>query len=130
MTKPSPSSAFRTALVAIELLWWGCSSHVNRNTSDWMKSINSIKPGTEMSKVKDKLGAPDSKRQGETPIIPSPPVGSPEGVLNTLPPDTKYEHWIYRRGDSHYHVLFQRTATDPHKWEVVAVRSTPSTEVD
>ena len=130
MSKLSPSAALRAVLFAVALSASGCANHVNRNTSDWMKSVNSIKPGTEMGQVKDKLGAPDAKRKGETPVLPVPPVGSPEGVLSTLPPDTKYEHWIYRRGDSHYHVLFQRTATEPNKWEVIAVRSTPSTDVD
>lgn len=102
----------------------GCRGS-NRGTSNWMKSVNSIKPGTTMGAVRKKLGRPDSKREGETPLRPYPPIGSPEGVLGTLPAETRYEQWIYKRGDSHYHVFFARTATEPHKWEVIAVRSAP-----
>lgn len=126
MTKATSS----LVLMAIALLLaGGCSHGPNRGTSDWMKSVNSIKPGTERGRVKDKLGDPDVKRHGETPVRPLPPIGSPEGVLGTLPPDTRYEHWIYKRGDSHFHVFFARTRTDPRKWEVIAVRSAPATAV-
>jgi hypothetical protein len=112
------------------LLACGCShNHSNRNTSAWMKSVNSIKTGTEMGKVQDKLGKPDEKRKGETPVRPYPPAGDVEGVLSTLPADTKYEEWIYKRGDSRYHVFFARTALEPHTWQVIAVRSAPASAV-
>jgi hypothetical protein len=116
------------ALIAVAFVC-GCAHKSTKGTSDWMKSVNSIKAGTEMGRVKDKLGKPDVKREGETPVRPYPPAGSPEGVLSTLPPETRYEHWIYKRGDSHFHVFFARTSTEPHKWEVIAVRSVPATAV-
>ena len=122
----------RTCLVlslTAALLIFGCGHNSNRNTSAWMKSINSIKTGTEMSKVKDKLGKPDEKRTGETPVRPYPPAGAPEGVLSTLPPETKYEEWIYKRGDSRYHVFFARTSLEPHTWQVIAVRSAPASAI-
>ena len=107
----------------------GCRSG-NRPANDkWMKSVNSIKPGTSMDAVRHKIGQPDEKRKGETPVRPYPPTGSPEGVLGTLPSDTKYEQWIYKRGDSHFHVFFTRTRTDPSTWEVIAVRSAPASAV-
>jgi len=115
-------------LLALCALGAGCG-HSNRSTSDWMKSVNSIKPGNTMDAVRHKLGRPDSKRTGETPLRPHPPAGSPQGVLSTLPSETRYEQWIYKRGDSHYHVFFARTTTEPRKWEVIAVRSSPATEV-
>lgn len=106
---------------------WGCTP--NRGSTKWMKAVNSVKPGTAMSRVRDRLGHPDSKREGETPVRPYPPIGSPEGVLGTLPPNTEYEQWIYKRGDSHYHVFFTKTRTEPRKWEVIAVRSAPTSAV-
>jgi hypothetical protein len=108
---------------------FGCGHNSNRNTSAWMKSVNSIKTGTEMSKVKEKLGRPDEKHTGETPVRPYPPAGSPEGVLSTLPPETPYEEWIYKRGDSRYHVFFAKTATEPRTWQVIAVRSAPASAI-
>ena len=107
----------------------GCA-HRDRGTSQWMKSVNSIKPGHTPREVRSQLGSPDSKRRGETPIRPYPPAGSPRGVLATLPPDTEYEQWIYERGDSRYHVFFTKTRTEPRKWEVIAVRSSPASGVD
>lgn len=115
-------------LLALTVGAAGCGGS-NRGTSEWMKSVNSIKPGATMGAVRGKLGAPDDKKEGETPIRPYPPIGSPQGVLGTLPPETRYEQWIYKRGDSRYHVFFARTATEPHKWEVIAVRSAPASAV-
>jgi hypothetical protein len=129
MIKATSSRVIRPlVLLAFVVVACGCNQG-NRGTSDWMKSVNSIKPGTEMGRVRSKLGAPNVKKEGETPVRPYPPIGSPEGVLGTLPPDTKYEQWIYKRGDSHYHVFFTRTATAPRKWQVIAVRSAPETAV-
>jgi hypothetical protein len=113
---------------ALLLLAGGCAGR-KAGTSDWMKSVNSIKSGTTMDRVRDRLGDPAEKRHGETPVRPYPPVGSPEGVLGTLPPNTQYEQWIYKRGDSLYHVFFARTRTEPRQWEVIAVRSAPETAV-
>ena len=107
----------------------GCA-HRNRGTSQWMKSVNSVKPGNTPGEVRSHLGAPDVKRRGETPIRPYPPTGSPRGVLATLPPDTEYEQWIYKRGDSRFHVFFTKTRTEPRKWEVISVRSAPESAVE
>jgi hypothetical protein len=127
----SPASRSFVLLAAAVLLWgctWGCTPK-KPATESWMKSVNSIKPGTGMNSVAQHLGRPDEKKHGETPLRPYPPIGAPEGVLGTLPPDTRYEQWIYKRGDSHFHVFFARTTTDPQKWEVIAVRSVPATAV-
>ena len=111
------------------MLAGGCTQP-NRGSSEWMKTVNSIKPGTTMGKVKARLGPPDSKEHGETPITPIPPIGSPRGVLVTLPANTEYEQWDYKRGDSRFHVFFAKTRTEPRVWEVIAVRSTPASAVD
>lgn len=123
MVRTTPAAA-----IAILVLLAGCHGS-NKGTNDWMKSVNSIKAGVTMDKVRDKLGEPDRKREGETPIRPLPPVGSPEGVLGTLPPETEYREWIYRRGDSNFHVFFTRSRDESRKWETIAVRSAPVTAV-
>ena len=122
-------AALWVALVIVASGAAGCRGGGRGATDEWVKSVNSIKPGTGMDAVRHKIGRPDQKREGETPVRPYPPIGSPEGVLGTLPPETKYEQWVYKRGDSHYHVFFTRTRTDPSTWEVIAVRSAPASAV-
>ena len=89
----------------------GCAS--NRGTSDFMKKVNSIETGTPMERVQKELGSPDVKRDGVAPVRPAPPVGSPEGVLVTVPSGVKYRQWIYHRGDSNYHVFSVPTVEKP-----------------
>ena len=121
-------SRFAVALLmSLVLLTTGCAS--KRGTSDFMKTINGIETGTPMNKVKDKLGGPDRKHAGTAPVRPAPPVGSPEGVLVTLPSGMEYRQWIYQRGDSNYHVFFVPTVNKPGHWEVLAVRSAPKAKV-
>ena len=130
MTSPTRTVTLLAAVLLAFGFTGGCNSNKSkRNTSEWMKSVNSIKPGTRMDPVRKALGRPDEKKTGETPIRPYPPTGSPEGVLGTLPPDTKYEQWIYKRGDSRYHVFFARRNIEPYTWEVIAVRSVPADAV-
>ena len=105
----------------------GCAS--NRGTSDFMKKVNSIETGTPMERVQKELGSPDVKRDGVAPVRPAPPVGSPEGVLVTVPSGVKYRQWIYHRGDSNYHVFSVPTVEKPGHWEVLAVRSAPASKV-
>ena len=129
MTPATRPLVLLVAALFVTPLLCGCG-HSNRGTSKWMKSVNSIKPGTKMGSVRSALGRPDTKRTGETPVRPYPPIGSPEGVLGTLPPETKYEQWIYKRGDSRYHVFFARRSIEPKTWEVIAVRSAPADVVN
>ena len=125
MTRATCSAAVALTLaLSFALAACGCTSS-RRATDAWMKSVNSIKPGAKMDSVRKALGRPDTKKTGETPLRPYPPIGSPEGVLGTLPPETKYEQWIYKRGDSRYHVFFAKRTVEPHTWECIAVRSSP-----
>ncbi len=105
----------------------GCAS--NKGTGPFMKSINSIEPGTAMERVRERLGPPDEKRDGVAPVRPLPPAGSPEGVLVTVPSGVKYSEWIYHRGDSNFHVFYVPTPDKPGHWEVLAVRSAPAAKV-
>jgi hypothetical protein len=115
------------AMLVATVLAAGCAS--NRGTSDFMKKVNSIETGTPMERVQKELGSPDVKRDGVAPVRPAPPVGSPEGVLVTVPPGVKYRQWIYHRGDSNYHVFSVPTVEKPGHWEVLAVRSAPASKV-
>jgi hypothetical protein len=124
--RPNLKSALALLVLGLTLTP-GCAS--NRNTSKFMKTINSIETGTPMERVQEKLGSPDVKREGVAPIRPAPPVGSPEGVLVTVPPGVKYRQWIYHRGDSNYHVFSVPTVEKPGHWEVLAVRSAPASKV-
>ena len=122
------TGTFRPLLPAVLLLaaLAGCAGNKPVATSQFMKSVNAIEAGTPMEQVREKLGAPDERREGEGPPRPAPPVGSPEGVLVTVPPKVEYRQWIYRRGDSVYHVFVTPTLEKPGKWEVLAVRSAPA----
>ena len=108
---------------------FGSGGCARRGTGDFMKTINGIETGTDMGKVRKRLGDPDERHAGRGPVRPAPPLGSPEGVLVTVPSGVKYRQWIYKRGDSHYHVFFTPTVAKPGKWEVLAVRSAPASKV-
>lgn len=104
----------------------GCASR--RGTSDFMKTINSIRPGTPMSVVRDELGKPHDTREGVMAV--NPPPGPTQVLVGRVPTGAPYRHWIYKGGESHYHVFFaQTTVQSGDRWEVVHVRSTPATEV-
>ena len=86
------TGTFRPLLPAVLLLaaLAGCAGNKPVATSQFMKSVNAIEAGTPMEQVREKLGAPDERREGEGPPRPAPPVGSPEGVLVTVPPKVEY----------------------------------------
>jgi len=123
----TPTRVIASFVLATSILSGGCASH--RGTSNFMKTINSIEPGTRLERVREKLGGPGVKREGVAPVRPVPPVGSPEGVLVTIPPGMRYRQWIYHRGDSNFHVFYVPTPDKPGHWEVLAVRSAPAAKV-
>ena len=127
LTKRHRRGPAALALLAALAFAPGCAS--NRGTSNFMKTVNSIEPGTPVERVRAKLGGPDVQREGVAPLRPAPPAGSPQGVLVTVPSGMKYRQWIYRRGDSDYHVFSVPTVGKPGKWEVLAVRSAPASKV-
>ena len=120
-----PRLAALAALLVLSAVT-GCASNKRVGGSQFMKAVNGIEAGTPMDRVREKLGPPDEKHAGQGPLRPAPPVGSPEGVLVTVPPNVEYRHWLYRRGDSVFHVFFTPTVEKPGKWEVLAVRSAPA----
>jgi hypothetical protein len=93
-------------------------------TEDFLTKVNAIRPGTPQATARRELGDPDETRSGTIQLRPEP---GPAEQLDTLAaPGTRYEHWLYKRGDSHFHVFFTRgTRGGDVDWEVLAVRSTP-----
>jgi hypothetical protein len=129
------------ASVFVSLLSAGCSSHDSRDvagarvesnppkTENFVAKVDAIKPGTHQDVVRHELGEPDAIRDG---VVQTHPYRGPaERLIDVAPAGTRYHDWIYKRGDSHYHVFFTR---DLHggdaDWEVLAVRSTPKNAVE
>ena len=98
-------------------------------TENFLTKVNAVRPGTPQATVRDELGRPDEIRHGVLSVRPEP--GPAELLADVAPPGTRYEQWVYKRGDSHYHVFFTRgTRGGDVDWEVAAVRSTPKDAVE
>jgi hypothetical protein len=97
-------------------------------TENFLVKVNAVKPGTPMHAVREDLGKPDEIRDGVIALRPEP--GPTETLAKFAPVGTPFEQWIYKRGDSHFHVFFARGARGGDvDWEVLTVRSTPKAEV-
>jgi hypothetical protein len=118
----------------------GCRPHESRDiagarteinppkTEDFLTKVNAIQPGTRQGVVRHELGEPDELRRGFVEARPAP--GPAADLIDLAPANTRYEQWIYKRGDSHYHVFFIRgTRGGEVDWEVLTVRSTPKDAV-
>ena len=98
-------------------------------TEKFLEKVNAIRPGTPAATVRKELGDPDELRQGLVESRPEP--GPAEHLVGLAPVGTQYEQWVYKRGDSHYHVFFTRgTRGGDVDWEVLTVRSTPKSAVE
>jgi hypothetical protein len=129
-----------TALLALAFVFCGCGPHESRDvagarvemnppkTEDFLTKVNAVRPGTPRAAVREELGDPDELRRGFIELRPEP--GPAEELADLAPVGTRYEQWIYKRGDSHYHVFFTRgTRGGDVDWEVLSVRSTPKDAV-
>jgi hypothetical protein len=97
-------------------------------TEDFLTKVNAVRPGTPRDVVLKELGKPDEVRVGFVELRPEP--GPAEHLVDLAVVGTRYEHWLYKRGDSHFHVFFTRgTRGGDVDWEVLAVRSTPKDAV-
>src|SRR4051795_12546526 len=97
---------FRHTAGLVALFWLiGCTSH--RDTGHFMKSVDSIRPGTPMSAVRESLGKPDETHAGTFPAVPPP--GALESAIGKIPPGARYQDWFYKHGDSRFHVVFGQT---------------------
>ena len=97
-------------------------------TEDFLTKVNAVEPGTRMPLVREALGEPDEIRRNSIQIRPEP--GPAEELVDLAAPGTRYEQWVYKRGDSHFHVFFTRGVRGGDiDWEVLTVRSMPKEAV-
>lgn len=98
-------------------------------TEDFLTRVDAIHPGTALHVVREELGDPDEIRHGLVHARPEP--GPAEALIDHASAGTRFEQWVYKRGDSHYHVFFTRGARGGDvEWEVLTVRSTPKNAVN
>ena len=99
-------------------------------TEKFLEKVNGIRPGTPQGIVRKELGDPDEIRAGTVDLRPEP--GPTDALRDVAPTGTRYEQWVYKRGDSHFHVFFTRgtRGDDGVEWEVLTVRSVPRDAVD
>jgi hypothetical protein len=127
-------------LLALALIFTGCHKEKERDlsaindtlnppkTEAFLKTVNSIQPGTRRPAVRRHLGYPDEVYKGA--ITGRAGRGPSETLIDLAPAGTPYEQWIYRRGDSHFHVFFIRgTSGGNLDWEVLVVKSVPKEAV-
>jgi hypothetical protein len=131
----------RRIVAVLVLVLAGCGSHESRDvagarvesnapkTENFLVKVNAIQPGTRQDVVRRELGEPDEVREGVIDVHPD--RGPGERLIDAAPPGTRYREWIYKRGDSHFHVFFTRgTRGGDVDWETLAVRSMPKTAVE
>lgn len=103
----------------------GVGSRQRVSTSDFRRAVNQIQPGTPKATVVKELGKPDEKINGVAGVQregPQPPA--------TINAGSRYEQWVYVRGESEYHVFMGPSAANPGQWEVHAVSANPRTAVE
>ncbi len=110
-------------LLLFMALYLGCTYHPPK---EFMKTVNSVEPGTPQIRVLEQLGRPDSKSDGLTTVSLRRDPSAAGELARDVPAGTRYQEWVYERGDSDFHVMFVPTPGRPGWWEVVEVRSTPS----
>src|SRR5215213_1964584 len=87
-------------------------------TEDFLTKVNAVQPGTRIEVVREALGEPDERREGFIDARPEPGPGEP--LAEFADPGTRFRQWVYKRGDSHYHVYFTRgTRGGTVDWEVL-----------
>jgi hypothetical protein len=135
------SVIIRAAIAGLLLAPAGCGSHESRDvagarvesntpkTENFLVKVNAIQPGTRQDVVRRELGEPDAVREGVIDVHPD--RGPGERLIDAAPAGTRYREWVYKRGDSHFHVFFTRgTRGGDVDWETLAVRSMPKTAVE
>jgi hypothetical protein len=88
--------------------------------SDFQKKVNQIQTGTPKGDVIRAIGKPDQNIKGVAGVqLPGP---QPPATINA---GSRYEHWIYVRGDSEYHIFMGGSTTDPGRWVVMSSSANP-----
>ena len=123
LSRPLRALPLAAALALVPVIT-GCSGGGSRgggSTTDFGTTINQIRPGASEDVVERELGRPDEKRRGVAgaqPTGPQPPVTIDAGRSN--------EQWVYRRGDSEYHVFMGPSLRRSGELEVRSVSANPA----
>jgi hypothetical protein len=96
----------------------GCAS--SGSDADFSRKANQVQAGTPKSEVLKALGSPDKKNFG---VAGAPRVGAQPPV--TINAGSRFEEWIYLKGDTEYHVFMGPSVTNPGHWEVQSVSANP-----
>jgi hypothetical protein len=101
----------------------GCTSGGPGGHMDFSREVNQIRPGTPESVVRDRLGGPEREERGTVPAMPA--ATGAEAVLYSygVRAGTRFKHWFYSRGDTHYHVYLVPSISGRDDWEVLTVRA-------
>ena len=137
-TRRAAFALFAVSLIPVLAL--GCGPRQSRDvagarveanppkTEQFLTKVNAVQPGTPQSRVRAELGEPDQRQVGMVDARPEP--GPADVLPDVAAPGTRYQQWVYKRGDSHYHVFFTRgTRGGSADWEVLTVRSMPKDAV-
>ena len=108
------------ALVAVSP---GCTSGGPAGHMDFSREINQIQPGTPESVVRDRLGNPQRERRGTVPAMPAATGAEAALYSYGVRAGTRFKHWFYSRGDTHYHVYLVPSISGRDEWEVLTVRA-------
>src|SRR3954447_16122666 len=109
-----------TTLTVLFLAGCSSSSSGGGSNADFRRKADQMQAGTSKNEVLKALGKPDEKRLGVAGMQrpgPQPPL--------TVNAGSRYEEWIYVRGDSEYHVFMGPSATNPGQWEVHSISANP-----
>ena len=93
-------------------------------TDQFRLLVNQVQPGTPKNEVLRALGKPDVNEKGVAGV--QRPGPQPPATINV---GSRYEHWVYLRGDNEYHIFMGPSLTDPGHWAVMSVAANPRTAV-
>ena len=110
-------------VLGLLMLLAGCSS--NGENQQFAKSYDSVSTGATKDQVRAQLGQPDSQIPGRVSGHHKSLPGAGD-LAQTLPANTPFEAWVYRRGQDDYYVYFSSGSNAPREdWRVVARKTVP-----
>ena len=101
----------------------GCTSGGPASHMDFSREVNQIRPGTPESVVRDRLGKPEREERGTVPAMPAATGAEATLYAYGVHAGTRFKHWFYQRGDTHYHVYLIPSISGRDEWEVLTVRA-------
>jgi hypothetical protein len=123
MKHPLATPALLLTVCLTALAAPGCTSGGPASHMDFSREVNQIQPGTPASVVRDRLGNPEKQESGTVPAIPAATGAEAALYSYGVRPGTRYKHWFYSRGDTHYHVYLVPTIAGRDEYEVLTIRA-------